>query len=116
MNAKKLVAGCTATLLLVGNVLGVSMQAPAYTGQRISLVRAQEYPWTGAAAADVQPDFYETDAFGERAARISVKAADANDSLSQSVWADSGSDYYFSQLNTDEKKLYIELKKMQTAT
>lgn len=111
MNAKKLVAGCTATLLLAGNVLGVSVQAPAYTGQRISLVRAQEYPWAGAAAADVQPDFYETDAFGERAARISVKAADANDSLSQSVWADSGSDYYFSQLNTDEKKLYIELKK-----
>ena len=49
----------------------------------------------------------DTDGFS----RASVKSAKAAPYLlSDSEWADSGSDYYFSLLNTKEKNLYLALK------
>lgn len=63
--------------------------------------------------AAMQTVFYQVDDLLCRAGRFSLKniQAEASYNLSESIWADNGSDYYFSLLNTEEKKLYLNLKK-----
>lgn len=131
MNAKQLIAKGMAVLVLAGGMMQNSMQifadssgrdlqtspAPMLTDllQGTDLnkeVRADDGQESGS-MADMQTEFYQADDLLYRAGRFSVKNVQIDDSynLSESVWADNGSDYYFSLLNTEEKKLYLNLKK-----
>lgn len=111
MNAKKLVSGCMAAFLFVGSVTGMAVQAkagrkPAYSNQNAGALINQK-------PAAMQTDYYEVETIENNAKKFSLKAArqDSDYRLSESEWADSGCDYYFRQLNTAEKKLYLDLKK-----
>lgn len=111
MNAKKLVSGCMAAFLFIGSVTGMAVQAkagrkPAYSNQNAGALMNQK-------PAAVQTDYYEVETIENNTKKLSLKAArqDSDYRLSESEWADSGCDYYFRQLNTAEKKLYLNLKK-----
>lgn len=60
---------------------------------------------------DMTADFYPVDTIGPVSDTANRIRSLTSYSLSQSEWADSGSDYYFSLLSTQEKKLYLNLKK-----
>ncbi len=108
MNTKKLVAGCTAAFVLAGNVMGFPIQAQASATQQIGY----KNPDAGKAQMPVggmRAEFYQVDVL--ETANASIKRADDAYSLAASQWAGSGCDFYFSTLNTMEKKLYLELKK-----
>ena len=107
MNTKKLVAGCMAMLVLAGSALGISVKAQAGTAKQTAVTNTKRMPLT-----NMQTDFYETEYLESNAGGFSFKGTQAASvyDLSGSEWADSGSDYYFSLLNTNEKKLYLNLK------
>lgn len=116
MNTKRFIAGSMALLMLAGNVLGNAGQVAAQTQQetgdskRDASIKEFGIKQGG---SQMQAEFIQEEGLPYRAAALSVRRlqADASYSLSDSVWADSGSDYYFSRLNTEEKKLYLNLKK-----
>lgn len=116
MNAKKLIAGGMAALMLAGGALGVPAQAQAGAlqqkadldldkneGQNLS----EQMPEGG-----MRTEFIKADAF-RGAGTWSLRNLQETPpySLAASEWAASGNDYYFSLLNTAEKKLYLNLKK-----
>lgn len=102
MNTKRLIAKGMTALLLAGAILGNPVYAQAQTHQNTDFSQIQ-----------MQTEFYESDDLLCRAERFSLKSIQVDDSysLSGSAFADNGSDYYFSLLNTEEKKLYLNLKK-----
>lgn len=106
MNTKKLIAGCMAVLVLAGTVFRIPQKVQADTRQRAAAGTKQM------TAADMQADFYEVERLESNGGGLSLKAAQAASAydLAGSAWADSGSDYYFSLLRTEEKKLYLNLK------
>lgn len=114
MNAKKLVSGCMAAFLLAGCAAGMTVQAKAKK-QPVKL--DQNDPYTNAFDTNayntnaLQTDYYEVETI-ETKGKLSFKAAQQTSDyrLSESEWADSGCNYYFRQLNTLEKKLYLNLK------
>lgn len=118
MNAKQLIAGGMAALMLAGNAAGSVEQASAQTLQQEADFhkktedRQQEYT-PKVPGWEMQTEFYQVDDLLEQTDRSSLKRIqlDAAYDLTDSIWADSGSDYYFSLLNTEEKKLYLNLKK-----
>ncbi len=116
MNAKKLIAGGMAALMLAGGALGVPAQAQAGAlqqkadldldkneGQNLS----EQMPEGG-----MRTEFIKADAF-HGAGTWSLRNLQETPpySLAASEWAASGNDYYFSLLNAAEKKLYLNLKK-----
>ena len=116
MNAKKLIAGGMAALMLAGGALGVPAQAQAGAlqqkadldldkneGQNLS----EQMPEGG-----MRTEFIKADAF-RGAGTWSLRNLQETPpySLAASEWAASGNDYYFSLLNAAEKKLYLNLKK-----
>lgn len=153
MDAKKLIAGGMAALLLT-NILGFPIQALAaatqqeagsatgfdtglaigssldtgsYAAGNAGLAMDSSSDTGSYAAGNTEPEgsvshmppmpdmrasFYLVDGFTGQTGGLSLKnvQADTSYSLSESAWANSGSDYYFSQLNTAEKKLYLNLK------
>lgn len=102
MNTKQLIAGGMAVLMLAGSFFGNSVQTPAQTMQQDADL-----------LIDMQTEFIQVDDLLQRAGKISLKSLQVDESyqLSESVWAGNGNDYYFSLLNTEEKKLYLNLKK-----
>lgn len=118
MNAKQLIAGGMAVLMLAGSVLTGPAQALADVRQETDYKNHIE-TGTGyngrpsASRLDMRTEFYEVDGLASPAGSFSIKniQVDASYNLSESIWADSGSDYYFSRLRTEEKKLYLNLKK-----
>lgn len=116
MNAKKLIAGGMAALMLAGGALGVPAQAQAGAlqqkadldldkneGQNLS----EQMPEGG-----MRTEFIKADAFrGAGTWSLRNLQETPSYSLAASEWAASGNDYYFSLLNTAEKKLYLNLKK-----
>lgn len=121
MNAKKLIAGGMAALMLAGGVLCVPVQALAETPQQnldadkdIQPDREKNYSSDQMPVTEMQTEFLQTDELENKGA-LSLKnlqetSADSYN-LAESEWAKSGGDYYFSLLNTAEKKLYLNLKK-----
>ena len=124
MNAKKLTAGCLAALVAVESLLGVI--SPAYAGTAYSQMTADHknvfvksgtlpdaglHNTSGPAIPDMETAFYPVDKITPDLSTTGRIHSLSSYSLSQSEWADSGSDYYFSLLNTSEKKLYLNLKK-----
>ena len=116
MNAKQLIAGGMAALMLVGSAAGSAEQVSAHTLQQ----EADFHHKTDAQKQDsdlktheMQTEFYQVDDLQAQTGRYSLKKIqlDTSYSLADSIWADSGSDYYFSLLRTEEKKLYLNLKK-----
>lgn len=116
MNAKKLIAGGMAALMLAGGALGVPAHAQAGAlqqkadldldkneGQNLS----EQMPKGG-----MRTEFIKADAF-RGAGTWSLRNLQETPpySLAASEWAASGNDYYFSLLNAAEKKLYLNLKK-----
>lgn len=116
MNAKKLIAGGMAALMLAGGALGVPAHAQAGAlqqkadldldkneGQNLS----EQMPKGG-----MRTEFIKADAFrGAGTWSLRNLQETPSYSLAASEWAASGNDYYFSLLNTAEKKLYLSLKK-----
>lgn len=116
MNAKKLIAGGMAALMLAGGALGVPAHAQAGAlqqkadldldkneGQNLS----EQMPKGG-----MRTEFIKADAFrGAGTWSLRNLQETPSYSLAASEWAASGNDYYFSLLNTTEKKLYLNLKK-----
>ncbi len=116
MNAKKLIAGGMAALMLAGGALGVPAHAQAGAlqqkadldldkneGQNLS----EQMPKGG-----MRTEFIKADAFrGAGTWSLRNLQETPSYSLAASEWAASGNDYYFSLLNTAEKKLYLNLKK-----
>lgn len=116
MNAKQLIASGLAVLMLAGGIFGASLQTQAHVRQDPQvLVSDLQGPGSDLRAGmpDLQTQFYKVEDLAYRAGQFSLKNIQADESyqLSDSIWADSGSDYYFSLLNTEEKKLYLNLKK-----
>ena len=121
MNAKKLIAGGMAALMLAGGVLCVPVQALAETPQQkadadkdIQPDREKNYSSDPMPVTEMQTEFLQADEL-ENTGALSIKnlqetTSDSYD-LAASEWAGSGGDYYFSLLNTAEKKLYLNLKK-----
>ena len=121
MNAKKLIAGGMAALMLAGGVLCVPVQALAETPQQkadadkdIQPDREKNYSSDPMPVTEMQTEFLQADEL-ENTGALSIKnlqetTSDSYD-LAASKWAGSGGDYYFSLLNTAEKKLYLNLKK-----
>lgn len=116
MNAKKLIASGMAALMLAGGVLGVPAQALANTQQqKAEPDKVKDHDSGRMPVTDMQTEFLQVDGFKDAAGKCSLKnlqesSADSY-SLSASEWSGSGNDYYFSRLNTAEKKLYLNLKK-----
>lgn len=113
MNAKKLIASGMAALMLAGGVLGVPAQTPAETLQKADTDK--DHDSGRMPVTEMQTEFLQVDGFKNAAGKYSLKnlpgsSADSY-SLSASEWSGSGNDYYFSRLNTAEKKLYLNLKK-----
>ncbi len=122
MNAKKLIASSMAALILAGAVLGAPAQTLAEILQQkadadrdIQPEREKNYRSDQIPAAEMQTEFLQVDEFKDAAGKWSIKYLQGTSSdsynLSESEWAGSGNDYYFSLLNTAEKKLYLSLKK-----
>lgn len=115
MNAKQLIAGGMAVLMLAGHAAGSAEQISAHPPQQEADLHknTKSKKQAGIPGQDMQTEFYQVDDLLERAGRCSLKKISLDDSydLAESIWADSGSDYYFSLLNTEEKKLYLNLKK-----
>lgn len=113
MNTKKLVSGCMAVLLLASNVIGVSVQTKAGRRQQPAYSDMEQSVKNLNSTQDkVQTDFYQLDRLSANIKKLSLKGATDTASylLSDSEWAQSGSDYYFSKLNTAQKELYLKLK------
>lgn len=131
MNTKRCIAGGMALLMLAGGVFSNSAQAWAQPRQETDASpdklqyrqqktdnkqvqkRKQEDGQQIAYPVNMQTEFVQTDNLQNDAGTASLRRIQVNDSysLADSVWADSGSDYYFSLLNPEEKKLYLNLKK-----
>lgn len=102
MNAKKLIAGGMTAFMLAGTVFGMATPtSAAAVQQNLALDKTQ--------TVHTNTEFYLVDSFSDT---LSFKNAQTKSSynLSDSVWSDNGSDYYFSLLDTAEKKLYLNLK------
>ncbi len=118
MNAKQLIATGMAALMLSGSAAGSAEQVSAQTPRQETELyhktdpQTQELPLQ-TQGQGIQTEFYQVDELLERTAINSLKKIqlDTSYSLADSLWADSGSDYYFSLLQTEEKKLYLNLKK-----
>ncbi|MDE7312807.1 MAG: hypothetical protein K2N87_14495 [Eubacterium sp.] len=115
MNTKRCIAGGMALLMLAGSVFGNTVHIPAKPRQEIQ-GESEQPPIKEvreAFPAMIQTEFIEEEELLLRAGTLSIKRIQMDDaySLSDSIWADSGSDYYFGLLNTEEKKLYLNLKK-----
>lgn len=112
MNAKQLIAGGMAVLVLAGGIFGTSIQVQAGTALQVQ-ERGKTDVLPTSSAPNMKTEFYSVDDLGVRAGKNCLKRIQVDDSyhLSESIWADQGSDYYFSLLNTEEKKLYLNLKK-----
>ncbi len=102
MNVKQRIAAGMAAVLLAGSILGNSIQIQA------QVVQTQDN-----CSKAMQTEFIQSEDLLLRAGRFALNHIQVDDSynLAESVWADSGSDYYFSLLQTEEKKLYLNLKK-----
>ena len=76
-------------------------------------MNAKQLIASGMAALMLEGGFFQGDDLSYRAGKFSLKSIQVDETyqLSESVWADQGSDYYFSLLSTEEKKLYLNLKK-----
>lgn len=120
MDAKKLIAGGMAVFVLAGNALGIPMQAAAAgleTGMYADIVdedktkQDQENPMMP--VSHMQTSFYLDEELAYKNNALSVRNVQAVSTydLAVSHWAGSGGDYYFSRLNTAEKKLYLSLKR-----
>lgn len=111
MNTKKLIAGFMFLLTFTGTVLKIPFKAQASMPRQILRVDTDTrwQPYTG-----VQTDYCQVESIAGATARLqksAIKSAKPDDyRLSESVWAGSGNDYYFSQLDTREKNLYLNLK------
>lgn len=118
MNTKKLTAGCMAALILAGSVLSLPLQTRAGKAQQEAPADTKEGRTQPNALtdthkmplSDMQADFYQVEDLENSAGGLALKGTQAAYDLSASEWADSGCDYYFSLLNTSEKKLYLNLK------
>lgn len=112
MNAKQLIAQGMAVLMLAGSMMQNSTRI--FADSKVQEGPAQMFTdMQSGRMADMQTEFYQVDDLLYQAGRFSVKSIQVDDSyhLSESIWAGNGSDYYFSLLNTEEKKLYLNLKK-----
>lgn len=111
MNAKKLVSGCMAALLLAGSATGIVVQAK--TGKATAYLNQKSGALINQKSVAMQTDYYEVETIENSVKKPSLKAVQRASAyrLSESEWVGSGCDYYFRQLNTVEKKLYLELKK-----
>ncbi len=137
MNETRTAAGCLAVLLTIGSIFGIpvhvqaSVPEAANTGNvsgkthdshsvpkmQTVLYPVDEITYAQTDSQDFNlsdvPTGHSRDTHSNgQSNRISIKSAKSADSydLNASAWSDSGSDYYFSLLNTNEKKLYLNLK------
>ena len=107
MNTKRCIAGGMALLMLAGGILGNTVHIPAQTRQETD-ASPDKYHYR-----KQETEFIQTDDLQSQAPKTTLRRLQVSQdySLSESIWADSGSDYYFSLLRTEEKKLYLNLKK-----
>lgn len=109
MNAKQLIAKGMAVLILAGGIFGNFLQVQAGTTDTDGRKGMQQT----VSVPDLRTEYIQVDDLEYRAGRFTLKNIQVDDAydLTESAWADQGSDYYFSLLNTEEKKLYLNLKK-----
>ncbi len=112
MNTKKLIARFMFMLTFTGTILKIPLRIQAEVpGQPVQAPAGQTC--FQAPLPDIRTEFIraESAAATDSLFRASLKASKpAPYLLSESEWADSGSDYYFSLLDTKEKNLYLSLK------
>lgn len=106
------IAVCLAVILLAGSAPEALLQVyaaqmPAYKEDAVPQITD-----LCSAGTDVRVEFYETDELqSSGSASFSIKGEETDYTLAGSVWAGNGSDYYFSLLNTAEKKAVFEPEK-----
>lgn len=89
MNTKRCIAGGMALLMLAGGILGNTVHIPAQTRQETD-ASPDKYHYR-----KQETEFIQTDDLQSQAPKTTLRRLQVNQdySLSESIWADSGSDY-----------------------